>query len=119
MTDARAALHATPEHLVRRIHLINGGWHGLRDLWPEAEGQDPVLRGMRELKLVLQLQLLRHDPAVATLTLDDRPELPEPCFSVRLLRPIAGFRDACHLPVRVAKLALTEAEQARWLEAAP
>ena len=113
------AVHADLPALVERIHLINGGWHSLRKLWPPADQRDPVLQSMRTLKALLQAQLLRlHHPA-ARLVLDENPELPEPCYSVRLQSRVAGHRDACHMPVRVAHSCLTPEELTRFTSEAP
>lgn len=76
--------------LVERIHLVNGAWHALRDLWPAAESGDPTLGALRVLKSTLQAQLLRRHHPAAFLAVDPDPELPEPCFSVRLRAPLGG-----------------------------
>ena len=113
MEGARYASSA--EDLVQRIHALNDGWHALRDLWPPEAATDPVLQGLRNLKAMLQVQLLRGYPALAHLEVDSDPGLPEPCFSVRLHGELAPYRDARHLPVRVAEDYLTAREIAQLL----
>ena len=113
------AIHADVTALVERIHLVNGGWHSLRKLWPPADQHDPVLQSMRSLKALLQAQLLRLHHPRARLVLDNNTELPEPCYSVRLEPRVGGHRDACHLPVRVARSCLTADELSRFSSEAP
>ena len=117
-TDLQA-LHADLPGLVERIHIVNGCWHGLRDLWPPADAHDPVLQAMRSLKALLQAQLLRLHHPRARLVFDSDPALSEPCYSVRLEPRVGSHRDACHLPVRVARACLSSEELARFSSEEP
>ena len=100
-------------NLVEEIVELNNVWHALRELWPDQDEDEPSLSGLRDMKAVLQARLLREHPDLAFLAVDGRPSLPEPCYSVALRRPVGGFRDACHLPVRVARYLLTDREIAK------
>ena len=108
---------ASAELLVARIHHVNGGWHALRELWPPAEGTNVVIAGMRDLKALLQVQLLRDPGSPAFLVEDLESALLEPCYSVQLRDRSQGYSNACHLPIRVARELLTERELAELVAA--
>jgi hypothetical protein len=102
--------HPDLADLVARIASFNDVWHALRDLCPDEDADEPSLAGLRDLKSVLQARLLRDPRRVAFLIRDEDPRLVESCYTVALYEPLAGRRDACHLPERVARRVLTERE---------
>jgi hypothetical protein len=107
------ALPSSAEYLVREIEAINRVWKHTRNLF----GEDSALAASyRELKVCLQIQLLRtHSPEKVYLAVDSEVQ-GEVLYSLRLKQKIAGRLDAAHLPVRVAKDVLTRAEIERFTQ---
>jgi hypothetical protein len=95
---------ADAAQLVRRISAYNDIWHGLRDgdLGADVE-TTTVQRVARDAKSLLQVELLTQYPDLATLQVHLSPGATEPLYGVSLAQPLAGRKDACHLPVRLAE----------------
>lgn len=100
--------------LVKRIVAFNNCWHTIRDDIKResnhvSDDQEAMLellgnsiKNLRDIKSRLQIQLLRRGGGLATLEYDPKIQS-EACYSVRLARMIAKRKDACHIPVRIAK----------------
>jgi hypothetical protein len=100
-------LSPSAEHLIYEIEAINRIWKHTRNLFGE---ESALAASYRELKVCLQIQLLRtYSPEVVYLAIDSEIQ-GEDLYSLRLKQKIAGRSDAAHLPVRVAKDVLTSEE---------
>lgn len=108
MTDQELA---EAERLVRRIRAYNDVWHSIRDgVLGEDVDVSAAQRIARAGKGLLQAELLRRFPELSFLADHTPPGSAEALYGVQLTRPLAGHRDACHLPVRVAEANLTDFE---------
>ena len=109
-------------HLVKKIEAYNNCWHSMRDAIEEERKlaledtkmldiMDKSIKELRDIKGLLQVQLLRESNGLAYLKVDtDSKWLGEDCYSVVLRQKISGRIDACHLPVRVAKKLMLDSE---------
>jgi hypothetical protein len=94
--------------LVIQIKAINKAWKLASET---MENEHPLAINLRDLKARLQIRLLRgYAPDSVYLTIDDETSTDEPLFSLRLTSVIDGYSDVDHLPVRVAKESLSDAE---------
>ncbi len=71
----------------------------------------------RDLKTCLQVRLLQsYAPTRVYLALDKEANASEPLYGLLLREPIGDWRDADHLPVRLAKEVLAEKELQQFIE---
>lgn len=98
----------SPEQLVREIVAVNHAWK----MAAACYGADtPLAISSRELKSRLQVRLLREYSGVVYLELDSEVEPGvEPLYGLKLRQPLSGYRDAAHIPCRVARELLSEEE---------
>ncbi|OKH32431.1 hypothetical protein NIES2101_40705 [Calothrix sp. HK-06] len=101
-------LHPPLEQLVREIKAFNHAWKATSELF----GKDsPLSTSTRDFKSCLQVRLLRsYAPEQVYLVLDTKAEASEPLYGLRLTKPIGEWKDADHLPVRIAEQWLTSKE---------
>ncbi|MFH7024546.1 MAG: hypothetical protein ACHBN1_03900 [Heteroscytonema crispum UTEX LB 1556] len=89
------------------IVAVNHAWKAARELFGE---DSPLSTSSRDLKICLQVRLLRnYAPKNVYLVIDSETE-GEALYSLRLREPIGNRQDAEHLPVRVAYEVLSEKE---------
>lgn len=108
--------------IVKKIEAYNNCWHSMKEAIAEEKKQDSTeeqvsnllensLKELRDIKGLLQVQLLRESDGLAYLKIDtDSKWIAEDCFTVVLNEKIAGRKDACHLPVRIAKKLMLPSE---------
>ena len=91
--------------LVKRIHAINHGWKLAQRLFSTTS---PLAERLRQAKTDLQLYLL----AVYRdrVRLEPDPAEAEAAYSLCLIEPVAGHRDAAHIPKGLVKPYLGEAQ---------
>lgn len=101
------------EDLVGNIYCVNQLWK----LYQEVFGLDhPCTLNYRDLKSCLQVRLLRSYPEFVDLVLDRENSVEnEALLSLRLHHPNCHYRDAAHLPLRIAKEVLTRQELYHYL----
>ncbi|MEA5535980.1 hypothetical protein [Crocosphaera sp. XPORK-15E] len=96
------------EQLIKEIVAVNHAWKVAKDLFQENSG---LAQSLRELKTRLQVRLLRcYSPNFVYLIEHQNTENDEPLYSLQLVSPIEGFKDAAHLPIRVAQEVLSSTE---------
>lgn len=98
--------------LVIQIKAINKAWK----LAKKSLGDEhPLATNLRDLKARLQIRLLRtYAPNLVYLIIDNETPTEEPVFSLCLISSVEGYDNVDHLPVRVAKECLSEAEIQRF-----
>jgi len=102
------------ESLVTKIITINNAWkQASEELLDSHAG---LATSLRDLKMSLQIQLLRHYREQVYLVLDENSESEEALYSVRLRESVGGHWNAAHLPVRVAEEMLTPEELTQFVE---
>lgn len=100
------------QHDVLEIINLNRGWKLAIEL---LSRESSVAKSLQSLKNHKQVQLLRqYAPEKVYLEEHLEAETPEPLYGLILRSPFENYRDAAHLPVRVAKDYLDEAEIARF-----
>ncbi|MDM9380734.1 hypothetical protein QUB80_08445 [Chlorogloeopsis sp. ULAP01] len=98
------------EQLVCEIKAVNRAWKAASELFGEG---CPLSTSSRDLKTCLQVRLLRcYAPKQVYLAIDKRAD-GEKLYSLYLREPIENWRDADHLPVRVAKEVLKHEDSKR------
>jgi hypothetical protein len=96
------------EELVQEIVAVNKAWKVASELFSPNSG---LAKSLRDLKTRLQVRLLRcHGPEFVCLVEDHETESDEPLYGLKLNYSIEGFKDAAHLPVRVAQEVLSPTE---------
>jgi hypothetical protein len=95
--------------LVNEIVALNHSWKAAVELFGD---DSPLAQSARDLKGCLQVRLLHSYPEKVYLKIDRETseQVGEDLYSLQLRKPINNRCDAEHLPVRVAKKLLTEAE---------
>ncbi|MDJ0631707.1 MAG: hypothetical protein QNJ34_00810 [Xenococcaceae cyanobacterium MO_188.B29] len=97
------------EQLVTEIIAVNHAWKEAKDLFEETAS--PLVNSLRDLKTRLQIQLLRnYAPEWVFLIEDTQAESDETLYGLQLVKAIGSWRDAAHLPVRVAQENLSSQE---------
>lgn len=97
------------EQLVREIVAVNHAWKEAEELFEDPNS--PLAKSLRDLKTRLQVRLLRnYAPERVYLVKDTEAENKEPLYGLRLAEPIGSWRDAAHMPVRVAQENLSTEE---------
>lgn len=89
------------ETLVKKIHHTNQCWH-LAKLFPQNKS---LTKHFLERKNDLQIKLMEDFRELVQL--EEAPVeqgAQETLYSIRLLRHISGYSDACHIPKRVLPL---------------
>ncbi|MEB3308680.1 MAG: hypothetical protein VKJ02_00435 [Snowella sp.] len=101
------------EQLVKEINTVNHAWKLAQDLF---ETGSPLANSLRDLKTSLQIRLLRcYAPKYVYLAEDTEAQSEEPLYGLCLLQPIANWKDAAHLPIRVAQERLSAQEINQFL----
>ncbi len=96
------------EELVQEIVAVNKAWKVASEAFNSHSG---LAQSLRDLKTRLQVRLLYcYAPKLVCLVEDRDTESDEPLYGLKLNYPIAGFRDAAHLPIRVAQEVLSPTE---------
>lgn len=102
------------EQLVREIIAINRAWKEAKEMFEDSAS--PLANSLRNLKNRLQVRLLRtYAPQLVYLVEDRESESEEPLYGLQLSQPIDSWKDAAHIPVRVAREYLTSIEIQRYL----
>lgn len=98
--------------LIKQIHSVNHSWK----IAQEMENNEHFLAmRLRELKTRLQIKLLKNfAPNYVYLKEDKNIESEESLYGLILVSPIDNYSDVGHLPIRVAKKMLSEAEIAHF-----
>ena len=90
------------EQLVTEIIAVNHAWKEAKDLFEETAS--PLANALRDLKTRLQIRLLRnYAPEWVFLIEDNQTEGDEPLYGLQLVKAIGSWRDAAHIPIRVAQ----------------
>ncbi|KPQ40876.1 MAG: hypothetical protein ACLFM4_07145 [Phormidium sp.] len=96
---------------IQRVQSINQGWKLAAELVACNSVHSALADSLKNLKNRQQIRLLReHAPHNIFLQVDHETESDEPLYGLIVKKPIAGQWNAGHLPVRVAKKHLTDAE---------
>lgn len=96
------------QHDVLEVINLNRGWKLATEL---LSRDSSVARSLRGLKNRKQVQLLRkYAPDKVYLKHDTETDSEEPLYGLILRSSFDGYRDAAHLPVRMANEYLNEAE---------
>lgn len=94
------------ESLVKEIHAVNHSWKLAGN---EIFNNEHFLaKSLRDLKVRLQIRLLRnYAPNFVYLIEDKKTELEEALYSLQLISNVDNYKDAAHLPIRVAREVLS------------
>jgi hypothetical protein len=102
-------LNPSIEQLVREIVAVNHAWKEAKDMFEDPASGLAI--SLRNLKTRLQVRLLRkYAPQQVYLLKDPTADASEPVYGLSLVQPIGGYRDAAHLPIRVAQEHLSKEE---------
>lgn len=100
--------------LVTEIVAVNHAWKQAKDLFDDSAS--PLANSLRDLKTRLQIRLLRsYAPTEVYLVEDTEANYSEPVYSLQLIQSIDGWKDAAHLPIRVAQENLSTEELERFV----
>lgn len=102
------------EQLVTEIIAVNHAYKEAEELF--GSSNTPLVRSLKRLKDRLQVQLLRnYAPDHVYLIEDRQSESDELLYGLRLIKPVRTWKDAAHLPVRVAKQILSPQELEKFV----
>lgn len=107
-------LNPSLELLVTTIIAVNHAWKEASEVL--LDSQAGLATSLRDLKVSLQLRLLRNYSQQVYLMLDENIESEEALYSLRLRKPIGEYWNAAHIPVRVAEEMLTPEELTQFVE---
>lgn len=97
------------EELVQEINTVNHAWKVACQI-EIADSLTTIAQSLRNLKTRLQVRLLRsYAPEKVYLQLDLDTQ-GEELYGLILREPVENYRDAAHLPVRIAQSVLTPQE---------
>ncbi|MDJ0533932.1 MAG: hypothetical protein QNJ70_15825 [Xenococcaceae cyanobacterium MO_207.B15] len=99
------------EQLVTEIVAVNHAWKEAKQLFGHNSN---LAISLREIKSNLQVRLLRnYAPEKVYLMEDKEADTEESLYGLLLVNPIKSYKDAAHLPIRVAieKLSIQEREK--------
>jgi hypothetical protein len=107
-------LNPSIEQLVKEIIALNHAWKEAKEIFDDSAS--PLARSLRDLKTRLQIRLLHsYAPEQVYLAEDREAESDEPLYGLLLVKPIESWKDAAHIPVRVAKENLSTEEIQRYM----
>lgn len=96
---------------IQKVQSVNQAWKVAVDLVAYNLVHFALANSLKNLKNRQQIRLLReHAPHNIFLEVDNGTESDEPLYGLIVKNPIAGQWNAGHLPIRVAKKHLTDAE---------
>lgn len=102
------------KQLVTEIVAINHAWKEAKEIFNDSAS--PWVISLRDLKTRLQIRLLRnYAPEEVYLAEDTETESEEPLYGLILVNPIDNWKDAAHLPVRVARANFSDEEIQRYM----
>ena len=107
-------LNPSIEQLLKEIHSVNHAWKAAKELFEDPAS--PIANSLRDLKIRLQVRLLRSQSALGKVRLleDVTSGASEAVYGLLLVQPIDGYADAAHLPIRVAQEHLSPEEIERF-----
>lgn len=113
MSQLQTILKPSIENLVKEIHAVNHAWK----LAIEMFNHDyPLAQSLRNLKVRLQVRLLRnYAPDFVYLKENTETISEESLYSLQLVSVVNGYKDAAHLPIRVAQEILSVSEINKFL----
>ena len=109
-------MNANLEELVKEINAVNRAWKEASEM---GDCLKRISQSLKDLKDRLQVRLLRqYAPDRVYLELDtENPDTQgEELYSLRLRQPLAQYKNAAHLPVRVARNVLSEQELQQFIQ---
>lgn len=101
------------EQLVTEIIAVNHAWKETKELF---DSTSPLAISFRDLKTHLQVRLLRkYAPEWVYLVEDTNADSDEPLYGLQLIKPTHNWKDAAHLPIRVAQEVLSLKELQKFI----
>ncbi|BAU63825.1 hypothetical protein STA3757_11940 [Stanieria sp. NIES-3757] len=108
-------LNPSIEQLVQEIVAVNHAWKEAKEIFNDSAS--PLVISLRDLKSRLQIRLLRdYAPEQVYLAEDKEAESEELLYGLLLVNSIENWKDAAHIPVRVAQEHFSNEEIQRYMK---